>query len=240
MNAGQSNKLRAYQAVEAVLDEHEATWNTLPAFVTGVNEFTALIPEINELVQTQASRAGASDEKAFALEALGNAAHEVAAAVRAYAVATNELELAGRVDFSRSDITYGRESEVVAHCRDIHATATANVDDLADYGVTPAKLNAFKKKIDAFEAVQPKPRQKIAVSSAATKTLPERFTQADTILSKRLDGLMVQFRESAPAFYNEYRAARSVVDIPGGHKVNGNGNGNGTPTPTPTPEQVHA
>ncbi len=239
MNANQSNKLRAYQAVQAVLDEHETTWQTLPAFATGVEEFDALIPEINELVQTQASRAGATNEKAYALEALGNAAHEVTAAVLAYAVKTGDHELSGRVDFSRSDITAGRESVVVARCRDILAAATANVDSLADYGVNQAKLNAFKKKIDAFEAVQAKPRQKIATSSAATKTLPERFGQADVILGKRLDSLVVQFKDSAPDFYGAYRTARSIVDNPGGHKVNGNGNGNGNGTPTPTPEPVH-
>ena len=77
--------------------------------------------------------------------------------------------------------------------------------------------------------------------SAATKTLPERFKQADVILGKRLDGLIVQFKGNAPDFFGAYRTARSIVDNPGGRngKQNGNGNDNGnggtTPTPTPTP-----
>lgn len=235
MNASQSNKLRAYQAVQAVLDKHETKWQTLPAYATGVEDFTALIPEINELAQTQASRAGATDEKAFALEGLGNAAFEVAAATLAFAVTSEKHDLMGRVDYSRTDITEGRESEVVARCRDLLAAASANVDSLADYGVNQAKLNALKKKIDAFEAVQAKPRQNIATSSAATKTLPVLFKQADVILRKRLDGLSIQFKDTSPDFYNEYQAARSIVDSPGGRngngKVNGNGDGNGTPTP---------
>jgi hypothetical protein len=106
--------LRSYQAVQAVLESHQATWQSLPAFAQAVDEFTALIPEINDLAQTQASRTGFADEKAFALEGMGNATFEVVAAVLAYASVAEDHELAGRVDFSRSAITGGRESEAVA------------------------------------------------------------------------------------------------------------------------------
>ncbi|HNB51244.1 MAG TPA: hypothetical protein PK530_04855, partial [Anaerolineales bacterium] len=47
---------------------------------------------------------------------------------------------------------------------DILAAAQANVDSLADYGITQAKLTALKKKIDAFEAVLGKPREAITTS----------------------------------------------------------------------------
>jgi hypothetical protein len=233
--------LRSYQAVQAVLESHQATWQSLPAFAQAVDEFTALIPEINDLAQTQASRTGFADEKAFALEGMGNATFEVVAAVLAYASVAEDHELAGRVDFSRSAITGGRESEAVARCRDILAAATANVDSLADYGVNQAKLNALKKKIDSFEAVQANPRKQVVTSSAATKSLPEQFRSADSILSRRLDGLVFQFKGTTPDFFNQYISARSIVDSPGGRKAgaeapNANGgNGGGTPAPAPTP-----
>jgi len=235
MNATQSNKLRSYQTVQAVLEEHEETWKTLPAFEAGVDELEGIIPQINSQAQTQASRIGAAQEKAYAPEGLGNAAYEVAAAVRAYATANEDHELAGRVDFSRSDVTDGREFEVATRCRDILEAATAHIDSLADYGVNQAKLNALKKKIETFDGLQARPRQVIATSSAATKTLPKLFGKVDVVLGKRLDGLIVQFKDSAPDFYNAYRSARSIVDNPGGRNGNGNGNGDGTPTPTPGP-----
>lgn len=56
MKAIQTNKLRAYQAVELVLETNQTTWENLPAFVTAVGEFTAIIPEIQTLAQAQASR----------------------------------------------------------------------------------------------------------------------------------------------------------------------------------------
>lgn len=220
MTSNQSNKLRAYQAVHAVLDLHQTTWETLPAFVTAVGDFTNLIPEIHGLAQTQASREGAANEKSYALAALGEAAFEIGAAIHAYAVSTQDYALEGRVDFSRSTIVKGREASVLARVRDIHAAATTELAKLADYGITQAKLTAFKKKIEAFEASLAKPRQQIATGSAATHTLRAQFTEADAVLNKRMDKLVFQFKASAPDFFEAYQTARSIVDIPGSRKTN--------------------
>ena len=125
---------------------------------------------------------------------------------------------------------YGREAAVLSRVRDIHAAATAELAKLGDYGITQAKLTALKKKIDAFEASLAKPRQQIATGSAATQSLQSQFADADTILNKRLDKLVYQFKDSAPDFFNEYQTARSIVDIRGGRKTN-----KVSPAPVPQP-----
>ncbi len=233
MKIVQNNKLRSYATVQGVLETHEATWAGLPAFVAGVTRFNSIVSEITALAQTQASRLGATNEKAYALAALGDAAFEVGAAVHAYAVAQEDYALEGRVDFSRSSIVLGREASVVSRCRDIQAVATEHVAELADYGITTAKLTALKKKIDAFEAGMTKPRQQVAESSAATIALAERFKEADEVLNKCLDKLVFQFKTSGPELFNEYQTARSVVDIRGGRKANNAVTPNPTPAPTP-------
>jgi hypothetical protein len=180
-------------------------------------------------LQAQASREGASNEKAYALAAVSDAAFEISAAVHAYAVTTQDYALEGRVDFSRSTIRYGREASVLARVRDIHAAATAELANLADYGVTQAKLTALKKKMDAFEAVLAKPRQQIATGSAATQSLQGKFNEADAILNKRLDKLVFQFKTSAPDFFTTYQTAHNIVSLRGSRKTNE------TPVPAPQP-----
>jgi len=215
MNANQTNKLNAHLAVKAVLDGTEV-WQSLPAFVTGAEELDEHIVSIQSLAQTQTSQSGASAEKAQSFQVLVDAAYEVAAATRACAVASSNRELARRVDYSRSDVGKGRDTEVVARCQDILSAATENVESLGDYGVTQTKLNTFKKKIEGFQAVQAKPRQGRAQSSSATKQLAELFREVDELLNDRLDGLVVQFKGSQPAFFNAYTTARSIVNNPGG------------------------
>ena len=74
-----------------------------------------------------------------------------------------------------------------------------------------------------------KPRQQIAEGSAATTNLASQFNAADTVLGKRMDKLVWQFKDSAPEFFNAYQTARSIVDS-GGSRTSRKNN---TPAPQP-------
>lgn len=218
MNSTQANKLNSYLAVKAVLDGTEV-WESLPAFAAGVEELAEHIATLQSLAQTQASQSGAAAEKAQTFQVLVDAAFETAAATRACAVASSNRELAKRVDYSRSDVGKGRDTEVVARCQDILSAATENVASLADYGITQANLPELKKKIENFQSVQAKPRQSRATSSSATKEIAKLFTQVDELLNERLDGLAVQFKDTQAAFYNAYTTARFIVTASGGRSA---------------------
>jgi hypothetical protein len=219
MKAIQSDKLKRIQTLNGVLDELEETWNTLPAFARAVTELETVTLEITEAAQVQLSAPDVTAEKRIARTSLTNNAEEVAAAVLAYAEENDDAELAGRVDFSRSKITRGRDSTVVARCRDIHAAAVEIVTSLTDSGVTTAKLTALKKQIDGFEALHTKPRQNQARRSAATRRMPILFEKADRIVNRRLNKLVLQFKTSAPAFFNAYQTAVTIVNTAGRGKV---------------------
>ena len=140
-----------------------------------------------------------------------------------------DLALEARVDYAPKAIVVGKEDQVISRCWALHTLATQQLANLADNGITAAKLTALKKKIEAFEAVQPKPRNRVNKGSAATQALEGLFRETSTLLRKRLDKLVLQFAETAPAFVNEYEAARVVVDARGPAKAKGQ------PTPTPQP-----
>ena len=63
--------------------------------------------------------------------------------------------------------------------------------------------------------------------------LKAEFASINKTLSEELDGLMVRFKATDPAFYAAYVAAHEVIDNPGGRPAkNGNGaDGHDTPTP---------
>ena len=230
MDIEQSNKLRSFKALAAVLESHEAIWTVLPAFGKAVTEFNDIVEEINTQAQIQLESEQASEEKLTVLKGLGATAYEVSAAVQAYAVETGDLALEARVVFSRTAITLGREDQVLSRCWGIHALAAEQLANLADFGITAAKLTALKKKIEAFESVQPKPRNRVNKGSAATRALEVLFRDAGTVLRKRLDKLVTQFKDSAPGFVEEYGSARTVVDIRGPMKEVSS-----APTPAPQP-----
>lgn len=193
-------------------NENKELWASKVALSQAVTELDEIVDTINDSARRQAAKNGAASEKAQSVRVLGDAAFEIAAAVKSCAVAGSNKYLAGQVNFSRSEITKGRDSSVLARCRAIHAAASEVISSLTDYEVTPAKLTALKKKIDAFDTAQSGPRQATASSSAATKELVKLFQQASEIFNDRLDGLIVPFKSTEPTFFNEYRTARAILD----------------------------
>lgn len=186
----------------------------LPALVTVAEELAELLDGIDDQARKQQARSGSSLEKAAALQALGDAAYEIVSAVRSCAAATGNAELAGKASFGRSELTRGADKTILNRAEEIHETATAVLASLADYGVTQAKLNALNKKIEAFRKAHPAPRQRVNAGRAATRQLSDLFADLSALLRNRADRLLVQFRESAPEFYNEYQSARTLVNPP--------------------------
>jgi len=145
---------------------------------------------------------------------LGDAAFEIASAVHACAVASGNVELAGKVNLGRAELTRGADKTIINRAEEVHQSASAVPDALKDYAVTSTKLAAFEKKIDAFRRAHPAPRQRVNASSAATRQLEKLFAELSRLLRARVDRPMVRFKNSAPDFWNEYQSARVIVDPP--------------------------
>ena len=198
-----------------LLDVAPLAWGNLKESRLGLKPSFALTGlengKLTERSDTSRMSRSELNGSAAALQALANAGFEIISAVQSCAAATGNAELAGRADFQRGALTRGADRTVLNRSEQIHEIATAVLPSLADFGVTQAKLNAFSKKIEAFRKAHPAPRKRVNSSSSATKQLAELFAELNVLLRNRADRLLVQFRESAPEFYNEYQSARTVV-----------------------------
>jgi hypothetical protein len=204
-------KLNSYRLLAAILASSKAKWASLAAFKRAVTSFLECLEAIEELIRARVDKSGAGQEKALCKQALIKAAYAIASALTALASDTANAALANRITSSRTGLSRGQESEFLAHCENILSTATEYLDALDDeYGVTKAQLTSLQQKIDAFRAVQPKPRRTRAGRKAATDQLRAAFAQAEEILFDKLDNLMMQFEDSEPQFYVEYFAARKL------------------------------
>ncbi len=164
------------------------------------------------IVPSRSGRSGDAAAKGEAFQTMANAAFTVCSALKALASATSDRKLSAEVDFSRTDLSRGRETDAVNRCQTILNLGTENAEVLAaDYNVSSAELKAVKTAIAEFAGLQPKPRQSKATSAAATRELETLFATLDEVLNKQVDPLTEKFRKSDAAFYNEYKTARSIV-----------------------------
>jgi hypothetical protein len=212
MTKREIGKYNSYAQIASTLESHASVYTDHVQFKRGATDFTSALDRLDELSTKQSARPGGfSADKSQALHVLGDLAFRIASAIAACGHDAGNGDLAGRVAYSRSNITRGPEAAVIARCRSIHTTGTEYAEQVAEYGVTTADLTNLKKKIDAFQALQPNPRRARAGVSSATKELKKVIKEADTLLANKLDKLIVQFKDSESDFYNEYVSARKLV-----------------------------
>jgi len=217
MTSKQENKLSMYLAVKAVCDRNNSTWQSLQAFVDGYADFGARVINIQNLAQSQAvDSTGLSADKEALRKTMAAATVEVALATNAYAKKVKNNDLAAKTNVSVSTYMEGRDTLAATNALNIHAAATANLANLAPYGVTAAKLTALKAKIDAYSASLSKPRDAVASGSTATKQMSDEFDAADAALNDQMDALVPQFAASNAKFVEDYNNARIIVDSGGG------------------------
>jgi hypothetical protein len=147
---------------------------------------------------------------------MAEAAATIALAVNAYAKKVKNNDLAAQTNVTASDMTGGRDTAAADTARNVHDVATANLANLAVYGVTAAKLADLKAKIDAYAASITKPRAAVASGRTATRQLAAEFAAADAVLSDQMDALVPQFAAANATFVNDYKNARIIVSAGGG------------------------
>jgi hypothetical protein len=118
------------------------------------------------------------------------------------------------MSYSRWEITRGRASSIIARCQGISTTASGLAAELVDYLVTPAELKLLEKRIGGFEEAFIKPRQGTVIGVAARQEMPDLLNRAIGVIEERIDGMLFRFKTKSPEFYNEYMAARVVVNLP--------------------------
>jgi len=210
--ARQASKINMVTLVVNHLQQTEDIHEEHIGFTKAANALYAVFAALLATAQQKEVQSGASAAKAGLLTQMSETAVSVAGALVAYGTEVEDFELVHQMDYPKSRLTRGREISIVARCREIHATATARLAVLGEYEVTAAKLTAFKKQIDAYEALIPKPRSDRSTKAVATKSLPKLLRKADTILKKRLDKVVVQFEAEHPDFVAKYWEARVIVD----------------------------
>jgi hypothetical protein len=209
MTDDQHAKLAAYGAVETVLDAHPDALASIPAAQRAIDDFRRALRDLRGAAQDQTAYAPQGTAKDARLDALTAAAVPIAQAVAAWAEDKGDVALADQIAFTRSDFRRSRDQDALDRAALVHATA-AHVADLADYGVSPGALTALDAHIDSFATALTQPRHAIAERVAHTGVIERLFPEIDRILGRRLDRF-VEALEGTP-FYDEYHAARRIVD----------------------------
>lgn len=216
MNKNQINHLYMFKAVDTVLSKYEAVVNSLPVLATACITFREKLTVIDSTLLIQEGQiTGVAQQKQKEEEEMIVAALRVAAAMYVYAQDTNDLELSAKVKLSKN-IKGLNDTVLLNTCKTVLNLANGVATDaLTSYGITAEDISSLEKEITDFEQLVTKPRSAVVTRSQATALLADLLKETSALLSDKMDKLILILEANNPLFYNEYRAARIIVDLHG-------------------------
>jgi hypothetical protein len=215
MTKGQEDKLNMYEAVDSVLQTHNAVWSGNVPFSAAVAQLENNIDEVEDTRDLQeVDNTGIREDKDNRRKKLEDDTYTIGSVIAFYASTVNNRELLKKVNFSRTELHNSRDNELPGMGNQVQQAAVANTLALAPFGITPVMITTHQSSIDDFVEYISKPRAALAETSAATEELPGIFAATDTLLEERLDKGMELYRVSNEDFYTQYFNARIIVNSP--------------------------
>jgi hypothetical protein len=215
MTKDQAANLNMDKTTLAVLKKPENA-----AFVASIPILADFITELEDNIDAQESYGetqenagdGVPEDKEIKRTKACRLASTMAGLMYSFATNTGNTILAGQMKITFSELSKTKDAQLADRCRFIHATATTNQVAATPYAVTVGRLNALDAAIIAWEAKSTANRDADVVIKAATEGLLTTQKATAVLLNDKIDPLIEVFVEDEPDFYNEYQAAREVID----------------------------
>ena len=122
--------------------------------------------------------------------------------------------------YTRTKLDALRGLTQVAALEDLHTTAQALAQDLAEEQVTAAQIKALGDRTAAFKPLIGTPRQQVAAGSVLREDAVKQLAEARAAI-KRLDVRVPNLQSALPELVAQYEKARLIVDAGRGGKRGG-------------------
>lgn len=116
------------------------------------------------------------------------------------------------IHFTESQLSSMTGLKLIEKAQLIYNNVQANLDILAEQGLSAETQKVFADSITAFNNFLNMPRTAIAERKKATMRINELFLEADKNL-KIMDLAVESVKKQFPDFYNNYKASRALIDI---------------------------
>ena len=192
---------------------NEVEWAGIPKLVSAINEFETAMNELNELVSEHSVKTvGIASTKALKLEQLFIALEDVHNSFKVLAIELQDPTMKIRNNFPQT--TLRRMSGVALK---IHISRVA--EDLAEYGaffepygLDSTRLSEIQQLIDECKVIISSPRIAIVQRKNLTDSVLIKSKEIDGILKERIDTMIRLLKRNSPDFFNQYFAARIVIN----------------------------
>ncbi len=219
MNRKQLNVSDMGASVSVYMDKNKTIWSGVKAIADAVNDVnTTLTGMADADKKQQSARKGAGEDKLSVRHDFEDQILLIADQLVAYGEATQNPKLVAQAETTLPTLDKLSAQDLIAAGKTYSDLATANLAALADYGIAQDDVTELDDLTASFGKVKTEPRDAVVEQSKQTGTVQGLTATLLTILRRRLDKLMTQFKRTNPEFYAGYLSARVIVDRGGGGK----------------------
>jgi hypothetical protein len=216
MTTEQKIKLNMYLATRNFGDQNEDVAKNIPQFATSFTLLKQTIDEIQQSGEMQGiNKTGLTSDKNKLKKNLIALAVKNSQKIAILAKLNNNDTLLKEVRFKESDLHRVPEVTLKDRVQVIYDKAQANIDKLAEQGITPDTQKLFLDTITAFNNAIATPRTGITEKRQATQKLTVLFDAADYAI-EIMDLAAGTVKDEQPDFFNGYRNSRKLVDTSAG------------------------
>jgi len=131
-----------------------------------------------------------------------------------YAIESEQPGLLEKVSITTWKLRNLSDVKLYTTCSAIYeALAGIAPDAIASYGITAEMLNNLQKEIADFYALISQPRADIITRSQATAKISELMAKSKSLLTDRLDKIVMSLPEASETMKNEYKASRIIIEM---------------------------
>ncbi len=207
------NKVAMFLTVLLWLKEKLSQLTTLPNFTEVFDEFEALTKEIAELDSgTVTGTKGITEDKSDARSTLSRLTLQMVVIVKAYAAYLKDHLLLNSIDFNKSQLYYVSDQVLMSRATHIRKVAKKIGDKAIAYGLTTETLGELSDAEAAFKARVSNPRKTQIENSDTGDQVRAKVDETDNFVKEQVDSLLELAGNTKPKLYNQYLAARVIID----------------------------
>lgn len=212
MNTQQRTQLDMQLTLRNCVAQNEAEAKRIPKFWENYVILQSTTDEIQAIGEAQgANKTGIASDKNKLKKNLIALAAKNSRKIAAYAKFINSDTLLKEVKYNEGQLERLAEVTLIERARTIHANAEANIEKLAEQGITPETQKVFMDTIVSLNNILKTPRSNVAERKKATERLSVLFKTADDAL-ELLDYAVGSVKDEQVDFYNAYKTARKIVE----------------------------
>lgn len=215
MEKSQISFMSMFLSLTHFYSNYEVVINSNPVLNRLFNELFGYYAQIQEAALVQEGHTSEASKLKQKEEAeMIDATIMLSARAYVYAIESEQPGLLEKLSITSWKLRNLSDVKLHTTCAAIHeALAGIAPEAIALYGITPEMLSNLKKEIADFYALISQPRANIITRSQATAKISELVTKSKSLLTDRLDKMVLSLPEASETMKNEYKASRIIIEI---------------------------